>query len=79
MKTPDEIKKGLKSCSGQNKDTYCTDCPYRFESCDDLTRDALKYIEGLERANQAYRTIVGAFVNITPEFGGFPEPPKEGY
>ena len=48
MKTPEEIKKGLECCSGQNKDTYCTECPYRFEDCDDLARHALALIQQLE-------------------------------
>lgn len=52
MKTPEEIKKGLACC---NTDTDCDgECPY-YRQCegaievDALERDALAYIEQLER------------------------------
>ena len=47
-KTPDEIKKGLETCS--TKDAECENCPYYDEKCTyDITSDSLAYIQQLER------------------------------
>ena len=55
MKTPDEIKKGLETCIGK-----CTGnkphCPYDTcgDGCmDSMNRDALAYIQQLERERDA--------------------------
>lgn len=54
MKTPEEIKKGLECCSGQNGHTYCGGgCPYSYDDCDDMSADALAYIQQLETQNAA--------------------------
>lgn len=51
MKTPDEIKKGLKHCAGLEP---CMNCPYselsdRVYTCEtELFKDALAYIQQLE-------------------------------
>ena len=46
MKTPEEIKKGLKICS---KNAECNQCPYVDSACvDTLLRNALAYIQQLE-------------------------------
>jgi hypothetical protein len=47
MKTPDEIKKGLK-CHG-GKDVRCGECYYRISSCRlETAQDALSLIQQLE-------------------------------
>ena len=49
MKTPDEIKKGMKACL----ELECSSCPFFFgkEHCTlEMARDALAYIEQLERS-----------------------------
>lgn len=49
MKTPDEIKRGLKCCASENG---CVRCPYKDEDmpyvCVDVVVDALAYIRQLE-------------------------------
>ncbi len=47
MKTPDEIKKGLKQCFSE---ICCRGCPYAGADCIDLGTDALGYIQQLEAA-----------------------------
>ena len=50
LKTPDEIKKGLETCS--TKDAKCEICPYYDEKCTyDITSDSLAYIRQLEAQN----------------------------
>lgn len=48
MKTPDEIKRGLKQC--HTIGMWCNGCPYeKYEECyDHLASDALVYIDQLE-------------------------------
>lgn len=57
MKTPDEIKKGLKCCTPVDEewncigfDGLCSECPYKGERfCgDEMRRDAIAYINQLE-------------------------------
>lgn len=56
MKTPEEIKKGLKLCSheGHGEEIICQHCPYDNNSCpvlictSRLSEDALAYIQQLE-------------------------------
>lgn len=64
MKTPEEIKKGLKLCSheGHGEEIICQHCPYDNNSCpvlictSRLSEDALAYIQQLEsRLAQAER------------------------
>lgn len=53
MKTPDEIKKGLKCCVIENHD--CGNCPYRTDcitGTDSPGVDALRYINDLEAAHR---------------------------
>lgn len=50
MKTPDEIKKGLECCAGMHDHAYCKQCPYAYVDCDEMSRDALTYIQQLEAA-----------------------------
>lgn len=56
MKTPEEIKKGLECCTCQDGDGCSDMCPYSGR-CDidpnALERDALAYIEQLERERDA--------------------------
>ena len=50
MKTPDEVKKGLETCS--TKDAKCQDCPYYDEKCTyGITSDSLAYIQQIEAQN----------------------------
>ena len=50
MKTPDEIKKALKLCG---RGCY-PGCPYKsFECVEELSRDALEYIQRLEKERDA--------------------------
>ena len=49
VKTPDEIKKGLECCCGMHDHSYCRECPYSENDCDEMSRDALAYIQQLER------------------------------
>ena len=57
MKTPDEIKKGLTTCSLPNNTTInrCILCPYRkMPNCsENMNADALAYIQQLERERDA--------------------------
>lgn len=46
MRTPDEIKRGLKCCN-------CSTCPYKKDNCANVDRDALAYIQQLERERDA--------------------------
>lgn len=49
-KTPDEIKKGLETCS--TKDAECENCPYYDEKCTyGITSDSFAYIQQLEAEN----------------------------
>lgn len=47
MKTPDEIKKGLKICFSTQ---ICSGCPYSSDDCMFLGSDAFEYIQQLEAA-----------------------------
>ena len=49
IKTPEEVKKGLKICIMGNMDN-CRGCPYfKDENCDcEMLADALELINGLE-------------------------------
>ena len=51
MKTPDEIKKGLKCCAYET----CNGCPYAEDGCATNREmiDALEYIQQLERERDA--------------------------
>lgn len=52
MKTPEEIKKGLECCQHNEYNGLCdcdNGCPYRFQRCDKLRKDALTYIKELEK------------------------------
>lgn len=51
MKTPDEIKSGLESCSSDECNGDHVDCPYiTSDICiSDMTNDALAYINQLEK------------------------------
>ena len=57
MKTSEEIKKGLECCQHNEYNGLCEcdkGCPYRFERCDQLRKDALAYIQQLEIAVEYY-------------------------
>ena len=56
-RTPEEIKKGLECCSVHDK---CDKCPYDGMPCNDLEleRDALAYIQQLERERDEAWEIV---------------------
>lgn len=52
MKTPEEIKKGLKIC-GDAKCHDCRGCAYDGTTCDnELNNDALAYIQQLEKSHE---------------------------
>lgn len=59
MKTPDEIKKGLECCPGQYFGVSCGKCLYSNDGvyCGEngvrIMKDALEYIEQLERERDA--------------------------
>lgn len=47
MKTPDEIKNGLRTCT--NRKISCDGCPYHYQGCAArLAYDAIAYINQLE-------------------------------
>jgi FtsZ-binding cell division protein ZapB len=48
-RTPDEIKKGLEYCCGMHDHSYCRECPYSENDCDEMSRDALALIQQFER------------------------------
>lgn len=55
-KTPDEIKKGLECCNGDDEDVRCVGCPYSgggFDCICMLTADVLAYIQQLEAEREA--------------------------
>lgn len=56
-KTPDEIKKGLECCQHDPYNGLChcdNGCPYwPIDKCDQLRKDALAYIQQLEREKNA--------------------------
>lgn len=54
-RTPEEIKKGLEYCSGMHDHSYCRECPYSEDDCDEMTRDALAYIQQLEAERDQYK------------------------
>ena len=64
MKTPEEIKRGLKLCSheGHGEEIICEHCPYDSNSCAvlictrRLSADALAYIQQLETENHQLLT-----------------------
>lgn len=67
MKTPDVIKKGLECCTTEEFDC-CNKCPYS-QSCDDhgvydLDKDALTYINKLEKANEELVDALGRLTGV---------------
>ena len=56
MKTPEEIKKGLECCTTGNY-LSCRKCPYEQGGCgeDENLKDALAYIQQLERERDEYK------------------------
>ena len=61
MKTPEEIKKGLKIC-GDAKCHDCRGCAYDGTTCDnELNNDALAYIQQLE-------DHIGDLTNMVPRW-----------
>lgn len=63
MKTPEEIKKGLKCCIEEN----CGECPY-ISNCQARTHplqfDALTYINYLEEHVEAYMKAVPKWISV---------------
>lgn len=64
MKTPEEIKKGLQRCSGENLYTCSAECPYDSASgiavncISNMAADALAYIRQLEHSYDVHRQII---------------------
>lgn len=74
MKTPEEIKKGLKCCSSPSTDHPCNECPYNPCSCGDGNNaqiDAIAYIEQLEEQIQLMKIQMHGDCGVCKHRTGF--------
>lgn len=63
MKTPEEIKKGLTTCSSGEHGTECLECVYEDDCTAEgcyipLSKDVLEYIRQLEEERDALKELL---------------------
>lgn len=70
MRTPEEIKKGLQSCSDVTHGQDCRKCAYRKGATmciEELMADALVYINYLEEHAEAFVEMVPKWISVADE------------